>query len=146
MKNPEDNNIYLVDVYTNSKDIVDTIKSDDREALVFGVIKTSRNPELIARWTPDFKFSLYSYPGSQKFALKSNHPTLTFFELQSRDLTPFFKIFFFEIFSIIPLDEINILTFELLNEEEGSDTISELSNNDIKHKFMKNYNNIIVSR
>ena len=56
---------------------------------VLGFNKTSTNPDLYASFNPDTKSSLNSKPGSQKFALKSNHPLLTFFELKSIDLIPF---------------------------------------------------------
>ena len=78
-----------------------------------GLSKTSTKPDLDASFTPDTRSSLNSKPGSQKFALKSNQPTLTCFVFKSIDFMPFLSIFFFDIFSINPLESINILTFDL---------------------------------
>ena len=77
---------------------------------VLGLIITSRKPELIARSIPDFKFSLYSKPGSQKFELKSNQLSLIYFDLKSIFFLTFVLIFFLEIFSTTPLLLIKIFT------------------------------------
>ena len=68
-------------------------------------------------------------------SLKSTQPADNLHELRSMVFFAFTLIFFFDIFLILPSEEINILTDELWYFDLESDTTKELRSKDIKCKF-----------